>query len=69
MSEVKTKNVLPNDVAAKYDCTIVPSEVIIQNPAEIAKKWDLRKISLADAEKLAKAGKYLVEKKATKESK
>jgi len=65
----KINNVLPADVAAKYDCTIVPGAVIIQHPKELAKKWDLRKISMEDASMLAKSGKYLVEKKGTKESK
>lgn len=68
MSE-KKQPTLPQAVAEKYNCTVVPCEVIIQHPKEVADKYDLRKISLADAEKLAKAGKYLVAKSGLKESK
>ncbi len=57
-TEKKTP-VLPKDVAEKYDCLIVPTVVHIQKPKELAGRYDLTKISLPQAEKLAKAGKYL----------
>ncbi len=49
---------LPKDVAEKFDCAIVPCVVNIIKPAEIAGRYDLTEITLANAEKLAKAGKY-----------
>lgn len=63
MSEKKAPT-LPKEVAEKYDCVIVPCVVTIRKPAEIAGRYDLTQITLANAEKLAKAGKYLVVKKA-----
>lgn len=65
MSEIKQKKAptLPKDVAEKYDSVIVPCVVHIQNPKAIAGRYDLTKISLATADKLAAAKKYLVAKK------
>lgn len=53
---------LPKEVAEKYDCTITPTVVIINSPKSIAGRYDLTKISLEQAERLAKHKKYLVEK-------
>lgn len=63
----KKEPTLPKEVAEKYDCTVVPCEVIIQRPKEVAGKYNLTKISLADAGKLSKAGKYLVAKTGAKD--
>lgn len=68
MSEKKSPT-LPKEVAEKYDCKIVPCVVVISKPAELAGRYDLTQISLANAERLAKAGKYLVAKEAEKEGK
>lgn len=62
MSEKKAPT-LPKEVAEKYDAVIIPCVVTITKPAEIAGRYDLTQITLANAEKLAKAGKYLVAKK------
>lgn len=64
MSEKKAPT-LPKEVAEKYDSVIIPCVVTISKPLEIAGRYDLTQISLANAEKLAKAGKYLVAKKST----
>lgn len=68
MSETIQKKApsLPKEVAEKYDCVIVPCVVNISKPAEIAGRYDLTQISLANAEKLAKAGKYLSAKESAK---
>lgn len=68
MSEKKTPT-LPKEVAEKYESTIVPCVVIISKPAEIAGRYDLTEISLSNAEKLSKAGKYLKAIEASKEVK
>lgn len=60
---------LPKEVAEKYDCVIVPCVVTISKPVEIAGRYDLTQISLANAEKLAKAEKYLKPKEAAKADK
>lgn len=67
MSETKQKKApaLPKEVAEKFDCVIVPCVVHVQNPKEIAGRYDLTKINLTTAEKLAAAKKYLVAKKST----
>ena len=65
MSETKQKKSpsLPKEVAEKYDCVIIPCVVNITKPANIAGRYDLTQITLANAEKLASANKYLVAKK------
>lgn len=63
MNEKKAPT-LPKEVAEKYEAVIIPCVVTIRKPAEIAGRYDLTQITLANAEKLAKAGKYLVAKKA-----
>ncbi|WP_057935854.1 hypothetical protein [Algoriphagus resistens] len=55
---------LPADVAKEYDSIIVPTTVMISK-GKAQGTYDLTKISLVDAKKLAEAGKYLVAKKAT----
>jgi hypothetical protein len=52
---------LPDQVAKSYDCSIAPTTVTIQR-GEAKGTYDLKTISLEDAAKLAKAGKYLTEK-------
>ncbi len=71
MSETKEKKApaLPQEVAEKYDCVIIPCVVNISRPAEIAGRYDLTQITLANAEKLAKAGKFLKPKDAAKAEK
>lgn len=71
MSEIKDKKApsLPKDVAEKYDCVIVPCVVTISKPDEIAGRYDLTQITLANADKLAKAGKFLKPKEAAKAEK
>jgi len=62
---------LSEEVAKSYECSIVPTTVTIQNGAAKG-TYDLKTISLEDAAKLAKAGKYLTEKtpaKSTQEKK
>lgn len=68
MSEKKSPT-LPKEVAEKYDCKVVPCVVVISKPVEVAGRYDLTQITLANAEKLAKAGKYLVAKEHQKEAK
>lgn len=46
---------LPEAVAAKYRCTAIPGVYITRAPDR--EKVDLRKISVADADRLVKAGK------------
>lgn len=46
---------LPEAVAAKYRCTTVPGVYITKAPDR--EKVDLRKISVADADRLVQAGK------------
>lgn len=58
----KQKPQLPAEVAKKYDCTVTPTVVIINNPKSIAGRYDLTKLNMEQADKLAKNGKYLVEK-------
>jgi hypothetical protein len=58
----KQKPQLPKEVAEKYDCTITPTVVIINSPKAIAGRYDLTKINLEQADRLAKNKKYLVEK-------
>lgn len=60
---------LPKEVAEKYDCVVVPCVVTISKPVEIAGRYDLTQITLANAEKLAKAGKFLKPKQETKADK
>lgn len=64
MSETKEKKAptLPKDVSEKFDCVIVPCVVHIQNPKDLAGRYDLTQINMATAERLAKAKKYLVAK-------
>ena len=71
MSETKEKKAptLPKEVAEKYDCVIVPCVVNVTKPAEIAGRYDLTQITLANADKLAKAGKYLKPKQEAKTEK
>ena len=59
---------LPEEVAKQYDSSIVPTTVTIQK-GEAKGTYDLRTISLADAAKLAKAGKYLTERTPAKADK
>ena len=68
MSENKTPT-LPKEVAEKYDCLIIPTVVNISKPAEIAGRYDLTQITLANAEKLANAGKFLKLKELAKADK
>ena len=68
MSEKKAPT-LPKEVAEKYDCVVIPCVVTISKPAEIAGRYDLTQISLANAEKLAKAGKFLKPKEGAKSDK
>lgn len=63
MIKKKKNPSLPEDVVKKYDCSITPTTVTIQK-GEAAGTYDLQTISLETAAKLAKAGKYLTEKKA-----
>lgn len=58
MTNQKKSPSLPADVAKKYDCVIVPTVVMISK-GEAKGSYDLTKISVADADKLAKAGKFL----------
>lgn len=69
MSETNQKKTpsLPKEVAEKYDCVVIPCVVNISKPAEIAGRYDLTKITMANAEKLAKAGKFLKAKVSSKE--
>ena len=46
---------LPEAVAAKYRCTRVPGVYVTREPDR--EKVDLRKINVADADRLVKAGK------------
>lgn len=48
-------NKLPEDVAKKYDCTTEPGIIITSAPDR--ERIDLRKISLAKADKLYSEGK------------
>lgn len=59
------KAALPEDVAKQYDALIVPTTVMISK-GDAKGTYDLTTISLADAEKLAKAGKYLKKKETSK---
>lgn len=59
MAEEKKAPSLPKEVAEKYDCSIVPCVVTISKPPAIAGRYDLTQITLANAKKLADAGKYL----------
>ena len=68
MSEKKAPS-LPKEVAEKYDCVVIPCVVTISKPVEIAGRYDLTQISLANAEKLAKAGKFLKPKEGAKSDK
>jgi hypothetical protein len=61
MEKAKTPT-LPKEVAELYECCIVPTTVVVTNPPQIAGRYDLQTISLADAEKLANSGKYLKKK-------
>lgn len=71
MIDIKEKKApeLPKEVAEKYDCLIMPCVVNISKPMEIAGRYDLTEITLANAEKLAKAGKYFKPKEAAKAEK
>ncbi|AWW32436.1 hypothetical protein DN752_21075 [Echinicola strongylocentroti] len=53
---------LPKEVGEKYECSITPTVVHIRKPKELAGRYDFRRISLAQAEKLAKAEKYFKKK-------
>jgi hypothetical protein len=53
---------LPADVAKLYDCSIIPTVVILQNPR---REIDLTRISLKQAEELAAEGKFLTRKAAS----
>lgn len=68
MSEKKSPT-LPKEVAEKYECSIIPTVVVISKPKEVAGRYDLTQISLANAERLAKAGKYLKAIEGSKEVK
>jgi hypothetical protein len=58
MGKQASKPSLPAEVAKVYESTIVPTTVMIsKGPA--AGTYDLTKISMADAKKLADAEKYL----------
>lgn len=46
---------LPDDVAKKYDCTIVPGIIVTSAPNR--ERIDLKKITLAKADKLYSEGK------------
>jgi hypothetical protein len=59
------KAVLPENVAKQYDALITPTTVMISK-GDAKGTYDLTTISLADAEKLAKAGKYLKKKESSK---
>lgn len=61
MENQTKKPLLPADVAKEYDSIIVPTKVMISK-GDAKGTYDLTKISLADAAKLAKAGKYLKKK-------
>ena len=62
------KPILPDAVGKIYECSIVPTTVTIQK-GDAKGTYDLRTISLADAAKLAKAGKYLTERTPVKADK
>lgn len=55
----QVKNELPAEVAEKYTCSIEPCVIVINKPVEVAGTWDLTMLTLEQAEKLAKANKYL----------
>lgn len=61
----KTYPSLPEEVAKAYDCSIVPTTVTIQK-GDAKGTYDLSKISLADAAKLANAGQFLTAKSPAK---
>ena len=58
---MENKYALPAAVAEKYDCTITPGPVIL--PAPYGRQFDLRTISLEDADYIHQSGVgYLVAK-------
>jgi hypothetical protein len=63
MEKRQRKPSLPVDVAKEFEAMIVPTTVMIAK-GDAKGTYDLTKISLADAKKLAKAGKYLKPKQA-----
>jgi hypothetical protein len=59
---------LPQDVAKQYEATIIPTVVMIAS-GKSKGSYDLTRISMEDAEKLANDGKYLKKKSPENSSK
>jgi hypothetical protein len=65
---IKKAPSLPQDVAEKYEATIIPTVVMIAS-GKSKGSYDLTRIRMEDAEKLANDGKYLKKKSPEKPSK
>lgn len=50
---------LPDNIAKDYECLIVPTKVILQNPRRVI---DLTRIKPSQAEELANEGRFLKRK-------